>query len=287
MKKILFFTLSIALSLNISAQTEKIVLKKNQLLKLATTLKGTTSIDAITQSMDITTSSSASKNILVTDVSKDKYAIDFTTTKLKLAFNMMGTEKSFDSENNADSANELKDLTKNINVPFKLSLYKDGSVELTDTTTKNALAPIAKDDLLSGILGQAMSANIGEPAAVENCFMLLPNNKKVGDTWSDSTINQDNRISNSYTWDNTESDIATIKIISKISSKIKTQMPEFGIDLDATINNTVNEVRKVDLKTGIIQQKNVTTVIDGSADMLGMSLPITGTTESTSTIEVQ
>lgn len=286
MKKICTLALVSAISFNCLAQTQKIVLEKKQQLKFVTTLTGSTSIDAITQSMDINTNINSSKNIIVNDVTKDKYDIDLTTTKLKLDISIIGDSKKFDSEDKSDTTGEFKDLAKNVDVPQKIFLYKNGMSVAADTAKKAEF--LANDNNpLTGLLGKAMAEGINEPVIVESFFMLIPDGKKLGDSWEDSTINTDSKTYSTYTWDSTKANIATIKVVGKVNNKINTEMAEMHMTLDATMNNTISEIRRVNIKTGVVIFRNIKTVIDGSAELMNMNLPITGTTEATTILEEQ
>ncbi len=287
MKKICTLVLVSAISFNCLAQTQKIVLEKKQQLKFVTTLKSATSIDAVTQSMDINSNANSSKIVVVNDVAKDKYDIDLTTTKFKIDFTMMGDNKKFDSEDKSDTTGDFKDLSKTINVPLKIFLYKNGMSVAADTTKKIVSTSTHDNNPLTSLLGKALTEGVNEPAMVESYFMLIPDGKKLGDSWEDSSINGDNKIYNKYTWDSTKASIATIKIAGKMNNKINTEIAEMGFTLDATMNNTITETRRVNIKTGVITFRNSKIVVDGSAELMGMTMPITGITETTTSLEEQ
>lgn len=284
MKKIISISLAVLLAASSFAQkqTSEIVLTSNQSLKFTTTIKGNISQEAMGQSMDMDVDVANHKNIVVKSADKEKYTINFTTTQLKSDISLMGTSKKFDSDNKDDMNGEMKDFGKDINVAKPFVLNKNNTCTSTDPVAKNNTTATKEADLMSGMIEQFMG-NGNEEATVESYFMLLPADKKLGDSWTDSLISTDIKKYTTYKWDSLVNNIAVISITEKIINSIKTEM--MGMDISSNIVNDVTEARKVDIKTGIIVERRSTAKMSGSADIMGMSLPVNGTITTTITSE--
>ncbi len=284
MKRTIRFSFAIACFATAFAQkqTHKIVLKKNEQLEFVSTVKGSTTMDAIIQKMDISMNVGSTKKVVVKKTSKDNYEVDLTTTKIKMDISLLDEKKKFDSEDKTDTTGDMQDFRKEINVPKGYLLSLAGKTTLIDTAMK--AEDNASGNPLSDLLGKAMGAANNDDASLESYFMLIPAEKKLNDTWSDTTQINTTKIINTYTWDSTDANIAIIKLQSKVTNVISTEIAELNTALDATINSNITELRKVDIASGIIIHKTSNAIIDGSAEMMGMPLPITGTTESTTTL---
>ncbi len=284
MKKIISITLAVLLAASSFAQkqTAEIVLTSNQSLKFTTTIKGNISQEAMGQSMDMDVDVVNHKNIVVKSADQEKYSINFTTTQLKSDISLMGTSKKFDSDNKDDMNGEMKDFGKDINVAKPFVLNKNNTCTSTDTVAKRSNASTKEADLMSGMIEQFMG-NGNEEATIESYFMILPNGKKLGDSWTDSLISTDIKKYTTYKWDSLMNNIAVISITEKIINSIKTEM--MGMDISSNIVNDVTEARKVNIKTGIIVERRSSAKMSGSADIMGMSLPVNGTITTTITSE--
>ncbi|UEG50152.1 DUF6263 family protein [Ferruginibacter lapsinanis] len=284
MKKAILIPLAIIVSIGCFAQkqTTKIVLTGNQSLKFTSTIKGNISQEALGQSMDMDIDVVNHKNILVKSVDKEKYKIDFTTTRLKSDISLMGTSKKFDSDNKEDMNGEMKDFGKDINVVKPFELGCNNSCISTDSIAKSSNTASKNADLMSGMIDQLMGSGNDE-ATIESYFMLLPTDKKLGDSWTDSLISGDIKKYTTYKWDSLQNNIAVLTITEKIINNIKTEM--MGMDISTNIVNDVAEARKVDIKTGVIIERKSTVKMNGSADIMGMSVPVTGTVITSITSE--
>lgn len=280
MKKIILITLSIFITTLAftQKQTAEIVLTGNQVLKFTTTIKGNISQEAMGQSIDMDVDVVNHKKILVKSADKETYSIDFTTTQLKSDISLMGTSKKFDSDNKDDMNGEMKEFGKDINIAKPFELSKKNTCTSTDPATKNSNAATKEADLMNGMIEQFMG-NGNDEATIESYFMILPSGKKLGDSWTDSLVSTDLKKYTTYTWDSLVNNIAVISIKEKIINNIKTEM--MGMDISTNIVNEVTEIRKVDIKTGIIQERRSTAKMSGSADVMGMSVPVNGTITTT------
>lgn len=281
MKKIIAFTFvctTVAFSFA-QNQTSKIILTKDQELKYVSVAKTNITQEMMGQTMDITMDITTSQKITVKDVSATDNKVDMVTTHVKGNMSLMGQDKTFDSDNKADMDGEMKDLGKSINVVKALTITSAGKCKVDE-----AASPEKPDEnAMAGMMQQMLGGAAAEEVAAEGYFMLIPAGKKIGDTWTDSVINTATKTYWNYTWDSNAENTAVIKATAKTltSTSFSTQ----GMDMTMNSTSDVTEVRKVDIKTGLINSKSNTTKLNGSIDVMGQSVPITGTVTTTITAE--
>lgn len=280
MKKIPLITAFLLTSLSMLAQspTLKIVLNKNQQLKFVSSIKGNISQEMMGQSMETIMDINNTRNIIVQDINAENYQLDAVTTHIKMNMSVMGQEKTFDSNNKDDMAGEMKDAGKSVNQVKKFILSADGRcrADEKDTVAKNE--ETAAEGMMTQMFGTGMEAT-----GTESYFMLIPAGKKTGDSWADSVITGSVKLWWTYTWEANAGDIAIIKATGKSSSNstINTQ----GMEVTINLTNDIVETRKADLKTGIVIHKESISKLNGTAEVMGQSVPMSGTTTTTITLQ--
>lgn len=258
--------------------TNKIVLSKNQQLKFVTAIKGSISQEMMGQAMETLMDISNTRNITVQDINAENYQVTAVTTHIKMNMSMMGQEKTFDSDNKDDMAGEMKEAGKTVNVVKQFILSTDGKCKPDEKDTVKKTEETAVEGMIQQMFGGGMDAT-----GTESYFMLIPLGKKTGDSWADSVINGTTKSFWNYTWDSNTENIALIKATSKSinNSTITTQ----GMDITMNLTTDITETRKVDIKNGIILNKETVSKLNGTAEVMGQSVPMTGSTTSTVTLQ--
>jgi hypothetical protein len=276
MKKISLLFLSVSTVITTFAQTNKIVLTKNQQLKFVSSVKGNVSQEMMGQTMEVVMDVNADRNITVKEVAAKEYHLDAVTTHIKMNMSMMGQDMNFDSNNKDDMEGQMKDVGKDINVLKPLTLSTGGKCKLVEKASPEK----AETNPMSGMMQQIMGGGADE-VTTESFFMLIPQGKKAGDNWTDSIIAETSKTYWTYTWESTNADIALIKAVAKAT--INTTMNTQGMDIVMNMTNEIAEDRKVNLISGVITNKTSTAKINGTMDMMGQSVPMTGTVTTTVT----
>ena len=282
MKKISTLLFLVTASLTVLAQTptNKIVLTNGQQIKFVSTIKGNIGMDMMGQTMETLMDISNSRSITVKDILNNEYKLDAVTTHTKLSMSAMGQDRSFDSDNKDDMKGEMKDAGKKINVVKKIILTTGGKCKddekISPEKTEEDNNPMTA--MMQQMFGEGLEA-----ATTESYFMLIPEGKKVGDSWSDSVIAGTTKTFWNYTWDSNSENTALIKATGKLTTNntVNTQ----GMDIAMNIATDITETRKIDFKTGIILNKITTGKLTGTAEVMGQSLPMTGTTTTTVTAQ--
>jgi hypothetical protein len=276
MKKISILFLAISTTFATFAQTNKIVLNKNQLLKFAAAIKGNITYEVMGQSVEMLMDITTDRNITVKEVAAKNYQLDAVITRIKMSMNMMGQDTNFDSNNKDDVAGQMKETGKDVNVVKPLTLSVDGKCQLVEKASPEK----SETNPMSSMMQEIMGGESDE-VTTESYFMLIPYGKKAGDTWTDSIIAGSSKTYWAYTWESTKANIAVIKAIAKAT--IKTTINMQGMDMAINMANDVVEDRKVNLTNGIITGKISTAKINGTMDVTGLSLPMTGSIATTVT----
>lgn len=285
MKRTIFLLISLITALNGFSQTptRTIVLAKDQQLNFKITSKGNITQEMAGQSMETTFDIQNIKNIVAGKASKDVYPIDFVSTKLKMSISMMGNEISkFDSDNKDDMNGSMSAVGKDINVTKKFILNKQGVCTNPDTTAKAKENSTEQADIISKMMEQ-FTGNQTDEKVIESNFMILPENSKQGDVWKDSIKTENGSSNFTYRWDSTINNIAVIKITGKMTVNSVTQA--MGNEATVTITSDITETRKINLSNGIIQLKNTVSQLKGTIEVMGMSVPLTGSVESVTETE--
>lgn len=275
MKKISTLFLSLVAGFIALAQnpTNKIVLIKNQQLKFTSSIKGNISQEMMGQTMETLMDVANFKNITVKDVTEQNYTLEAVTTRIKMNMSLMGQDKIFDSDNKDDLAGDLKALGKDINKIKPLELSVEGKCKSTEKVSPEKSEEEANP--MNGVMQQMMGGST-EEITVAACFMLIPQGKKIGDSWTDTLVAGTTKTAWKYTWDSTNANIAVIKITAKETNN--STVTAMGMEMAINIINDIAEVRKVDLTTGLVVNTNSIRKITGTIDVMGQSVPITGTT---------
>lgn len=257
------------------AQGNSVTLKPAATYLINTSTKGNVDQDYMGQPMSSEFNNNSLKKMIIKDVRSNVHTAEVVTTKLSSSISMMGNVISaFDSDTSTDqSAIEFKNT---INKSRSYQIEPNGACialnkekESTPASTNN------EKDLINIIMGQ-VSGTTTEEKEIESYFMIIGKDVKEGSTWT--TLSRNSADTVQYEWTKTENGIAVIKVTGK--SNINNNMSLMGVDATASITSNISEIRKVNLTSGIIQTKVITTTLNGNIDLMGMSIPITGHIET-------
>lgn len=282
MNKYLLTPFLLLISFSSIAQIRTIQLTKGKSFNTTTTTKGKIQQEVMGQPMDTDFDLSSKKKISVTQLTDSGYILELTTEKLKVKMSMPGAGTTeYDSENPNDQKGNLASLGDDINKPEKVLLSKDGRSTLLDsneTKKKNV-----SSDMMLGILEQ-FTGGTSKDGTIESNFMLLPQAYSAGSNWTDSSTDTSALVRFNYSWDSTINNTAYLTIVGKTKNTSKADL--MGMEAAVDITTTITEIRKVDIATGIILNKNVASNLSGNIDLMGMAISINGTIESLSEISL-
>jgi 2',3'-cyclic-nucleotide 2'-phosphodiesterase (5'-nucleotidase family) len=181
----------------------------------------------------------------------------------------MGQEMKFDSDKKEDMESETGKLMKDqLNVTKEIEISEMAKVIKSATKA----APAAPSGKMMDMINNMTGGYIDESNGASSAFEIIPAGKKIGDFWSDSTIIGDIKTYNSYTLKSINNNIATLELKGKqvINKKMEQQGMEINIKMEAKISGE----SIVDINTGLLQQKTTLTDGNGSAEVMGQSIPM-------------
>jgi len=114
----------------------------------------------------------------------------------------------------------------------------------------------------------------------EMLFMPLPASKlKAGATWTDSTNEDGVKMHNTYTVKEIKGSDAVInrKSVVDLTKSVEAQQ---GMQVDVSMKMNVDTDGTYDAKTGLLKKATINMTGEGSADAMGMNIPMTLTSKT-------
>lgn len=258
-------------------ETAKLDFKPGQKFQTDNTIKTTTSMEMMGQQMDIKADITVVRQLEVKDKKDKLYTITSTITRMATDMDMMGQTINYDSDNKADTSNEMgKILREKINVPATLEMGEDGKV----IPGKKEAAKEGAD--AGGMAAMMKNMGIADDDAIltDDMFIPVPKNIKAGDTWSDSIIVEGQKTYRDYTVKSIQNNDAVVSIGGKLLTDKK--MENQGMEMTLIMESTITGELTLDTNTGVIKQRTLTVDGSGNIDMMGQQVPMTTKVETTS-----
>ena len=249
----------------------KLILIKGQKLQIDNVVKSLTNMDLMGQSMEMTSDATMTHQVEVKDTKDANYTVASTMTKITSSGNAMGQAYTFDSDKKEDLESEIgKAMKGQLNVTHEADFNTAGNV-ISAKTAASAEAPNANPmmDMMKNLTGGGNDDGGG----AGDIFQVLPKGKKLGDSWTDSTIAEGSKTYKTYTLKEIKGNdaILTLSGTQSTSKKIEQQ----GMEVNVTMESKLSGESTVDLTTGIVKQKSLVMDGAGNADAMGQAIPIT------------
>jgi hypothetical protein len=258
-----------------SLPTGKIVLANGQKIFVESSV----TIEAnLSPGMDMNNKTSSFNTLEVKTTTDSSYTISNTVTKLKLDMDMMGQSSSYDSDKKEDQESEIgKSFADKINKSQDVIIGKNTGKSLQDK--KNTKKADDVSNPADGLLG--MFAQSTDDAAVSGAFELIPAGKKVGDKWSDSTIDKASKLVRVFTLKSIADNEATIQMNMVMDATNTIEQQGMSMEFTST-TKTMGDII-TDITTGKVKSRVTVADISGTVQVMGQSVPITAKANSTST----
>lgn len=273
--KIVLLSVGLATAFGSQAQTIKLNLEKGKKYEVTTVSKISSSASVMGQDMETNIDNTTVEAYEVKEVRANEADLTKTVTKLGMNMQSMGQDMSYDSDKKDNSGPMAEELGKMVNKVKNLTIDDGGKIIKEDKDDESATAgmtmfagPIANGIglLRSDVIGKEMKGNM---------------------TWDDSTNSSGDKIKTTtvgaYTVTGIDGNIATIRFSG--TQRITGTIEQMGQEMGMTGTNKVTTDLKLDLSTGLITE-SVTTV-DGTSNIeaMGMSIPVTTKSTTTSTVK--
>ena len=257
--------------------TSKIVLVKNTKFEILNTTTGTVSMEMMGQSMETKSEASDANSYEVKEALSSGYTLSETLTKVKLNVSGgMAPPINFDSEKKENLDSEVGKTFKD-----KLNKPSDVQIDLTGKKTEKKDESANEQEAMANTMQSIISAGVDK--GIEAAFMVIPANKKAGDSWFDSSNNDGIRVVNTHTLTEMKgsNDVVVTKTIANAIKSINIQGAEIGLNVNSKVISTAS----VETASGLIKEK--ITIVDGAGtmDAGGQTIPMTFKTTTNTTVK--
>lgn len=257
--------------------TEKVNLLKGQKIHTQVTLLTEASLSP---GMEINNNTVTDITLEVKDVAGKEIILSNTLTKLKVAMDIMGKSMDYDSDKPEDKDSQMGKLfADKINIPVE--------VKVDNTTGKptQVKSPEKQDDEASNSMMSMMSifGASTDDDAVSGAFAIIPQGKKVGDSWTDSAVSKTTRVIRNYTLQAINGNEATLYIKNTIDANSDIDFQ--GMQGTITTNAVATGDIITDITTAGVKKKSLITETVGNITIMGQEMPISAKTTYTATYQ--
>lgn len=277
MKQLMYLCLVLFLAGSVQAQNLK-PWKVNQpagkQLKVSTKITAKIGQEMMGQKIDIEMNSTSTDSVSVKSETKGSFNLSKTPVALTMHINAMGKDVDFDSNKKEDMEGEMgQKMAEKLNVPVDVTVYENGQIKLQNPSQEGSAADA---------MGSLMPLN-NDSTAIAGIFLPpAPQTIKPGETWKDSVTTPEMSNVNVYTFDKIENNIAIINYTSLTNTSGTTTAN--GMEVKVKMKTEATGVLKVNTKTGLVIERKADMKLDGTSEVMGMQIPITGTSSALITI---
>ncbi len=279
-------SLSVAIAVMLSVtgfcqSSGKLLLSKGQKYIIENKIIALSTQQMMGQSMDSKATFFTSNNIEVKDVKDNNYNLTNTYTKITSNMNAMGQDMSFDSDKKEDMNGEMgKGMKDFIGQPKNVIVDKTGKIVAgkKDTTGKGS-----EGGMMSMMMKQLMGNFEETGYGLSEAFMVIPVKATTGFSWRDSINTEGVKKSTTYTIKEIKGTDAVVSVSGTMN--IDTKMEMQGAEVSNKSNGKMSGEEIVDLKTGIIKQRNTTIESTGKVEAMGQEIPTTTKVTAESTMK--
>ena len=281
MKKFLLVALVFS-TIMASAQTvtRKIGLTKGQQLEQQSHVKMNMTQEMMGQSMEIKMESDITNLVEVKNAASNTYEVANTIKKVLMNMNAMGQDMKFDSDKKEDMDGQLGQAFKGkIGVPREFTVNNEGII----TSLKNKSEQ--KNEAAGGMMGGMMTMGDSEEkegAAFNSLANIPAKGVKIGESWSDSTSDENGKTFTTYTLKEVNGGNGVVTLSS--NSAISRELEQQGMTMQMEMKGTTTGEYTFDVATGIVKSRKATTKAAGTIDVAGQSVHVNIETTVSSTI---
>jgi hypothetical protein len=282
MKKFLLVALLFnAIMINAQTVTRKVGLAKGQQLEQLSHVQMNMTQEAMGQSIEIKMEGDITNLVEVKDVAANNFEVANTLKKILMSMNAMGQDVKFDSDKTEDMDGEFGKVFKGkVGVPREFTVNKDGVITAVKNNEDKTENP---GGMMGGMMTGALGSGEEREGAVFNTLANIPaKGVKVGDSWSDSTSDENGKTFTTYTLKEVNGRNGLVTLLANMA--INREMEQQGIPMQMEMTGTTIGEYTFDVSTGIIKTRKATTKSSGKIEAGGMSMPMNMETTVQSTV---
>ncbi len=279
MRVILFLLAGLVSQQAFSQKNEGIKLKKGH----AITVVSTSLADGdFGMGMEIKNNSTATNKLIVFGETDSTWLIIDSLVRLKMNVEMMGQEQSFDSDKPEDLNSEAgKEFNSRLHTPDTIAISKaDGRMVNSHNIPETSMEESGANPM--GAL-MKMSGAANNNQVIANAFLVISGDKKIGDSWTDSTVSKERKSASTFTMKSINEGMAKIQLIARDESTSSGE--SMGNQVDVTVTSKTTGDILLNMKTFLVNEKILVTEVSGTMEVMGQSLPFTSKVTSTFTYQ--
>lgn len=274
MKKIKLFLFAIVCfsTASVGQTNTSIKLSTGKIYQVDNKIETNSSTEVQGQTMESKFNVTSTYKIEVKGKTGDNYNLTNTLSHIVMDMNVMSQQINFDSDKKEDMDGQMgTGLKAFVNQPKDLQMDNSGKVIFKDST----------DSSLSGVAQKLNLAQTG--FGTQLAFLALPDNVKVGSSWTDSTNTDGISRTTNYTIKSISGGIADVSFTGTTTSDVK--MEQNGMEISTKTTGKINGDEKVEVKTGVIQSSTSTGDASGTVTAMGQDFPATVKVTSSTTVK--
>jgi Family of unknown function (DUF6263) len=259
----------------------KIEFQQGQTIGITIELKTTVSQEAGGNTIDFTADGTAIHSFKVTNATDENSTLRHQVNRIAFSFDGMGQKRSFDSENKKDPdqlfGKTVKDL---LSKTYDMVVDPAGNVLIV---RPEKIEQTNNDDRLSIVLNMLkdVTSIVYPPKKNEaSFFKVLPEaGVALNESWTETGGDSSGVFKTTYTLSAITDSVLIVDVKGQSSTITNAEM--MGMQTSTTMNNAYTGKIIIDKASGIIREKTMTTVSNGSTEAMGGTMPVTSKTTVT------
>ena len=271
MKKVLSAILLFSCMHSNAQYAKTISLKKGQTIVCSSKTNTESEMGMGNMKNDINTAS----ELTVIDENEKSYILTSTLSKMKMDMEGMGQNMSYDSDNKEDRESEMgKMIGEKLNSSDTFSLDKStGSIKLLNVPSEGETSGSGGMSIMSG--GDKDNQVVGD------AFLIIPSDKKIGDSWNVTTTNKGLTTNKTYTLKTIDNNIALVELTGTTAGTVEQEVQ--GMTMNMTMDSKFKGEIKVNTQNGIVTESKNNADLNNSMDMMGQQMQISSKANTVST----
>ncbi len=247
--------------------TDKIVLKKGQVISMTTEMK---SDMKQAQRGEMKTNLTMVSEMKVKGITDKGYELEATMKKAKMDFEGFGMKQEYNSEDPEKKEGMIaQGFEKALNKAEVVMLGFDGKVVRDPAKKKKG-----------GMMRMMGGADVA--SSVEGVFLLLPNGLEIGKKWRTTTENEGLKVITEYTYKGRMGNMVNLTANQQSKGEVAGGR---GGQFTTNVNQLTQMTIMLDANTGLIAMKTIKTNDKSSTEMGGETYKNEGTTNMTITCD--
>jgi hypothetical protein len=258
-----------------AAQSYKPVVKitAGEKFTVTTSTKGSISQEAMGQTIDIPLDYTLTDLLEVKNAANNNYDLTATTSRIAYSMNIMGQDMNYDSDKAEDRNSAAgKSASGYLNKATDFKVNSFGKIIEGSIKKQSPEKPAAENDMISGMLNLGGEA---DPSQAVNLF-VTDAAINIGDSFVIKNNAADGKAKKTATYTLTEIKDGIAKFSIRGTDSLTTEMETQGMQIVSNNFSTSTGEMLVNTATGMLVKKTLHLIISGSAEVAGMSIPISG-----------